>query len=305
MAHASVRLARLVGVVTLLFLLSGESAWAGQKVASEAIVVTPDALDNGSPFLLTVSLQETAAKVTGDWQGHPVEFFSSADRHTWFAIAGVDVEVVPGTYPLTVQISSVSGQQTLHRDLAVGEAAYTKVPLTVQDKFVEPDAAALKKIAADKIVKDKAFANSATTPQWSGNFVPPLHLAPQSDSFGNQRLFNGKLASVHRGLDYHAKMSTPVAAINSGRVVLARPLYYEGGCVVIDHGLGLMSVYMHLSKFQVKVGQKVRKGQVIALSGASGRATGPHLHLGVRWQGSYLDPAKLFEIKIPSVRPSR
>ncbi len=306
MAHALTRLGRqLVAIATLLVALSCSSAWCSGQVASEALVVTPVALSNGSPFLLTVSLPEAASAVTGNWQGHPVEFFSSADRHTWFAIAGVDVEVVPGTYPLTVQITSVTGQQTLHKDLKVDEAAYTKVPLTVPDKFVEPDAAALKKIAADKAVKDKAFADSATTPQWSGNFVPPLHLAPQSDSFGNQRLFNGKLASVHRGLDYHAKMSTPVAAINSGRVVLARPLYYEGGCVVIDHGLGLMSVYMHLSKFQVKVGQKVRRGQVIALSGASGRATGPHLHLGVRWQGSYLDPAKLFEITMPPVRQGR
>ncbi len=306
MAHALARLGRqLVAIATLLVTLSCGSAWCGGQVAYDAVVVTPAELSNGSPFLLKVSLPEAAAAVAGNWQGRPVEFFASADRHTWFAIAGVDVEVAPGTYPLTVQITTAAGQQTLHQDLKVDEAAYTKVPLTVPDKFVEPDAAALKKIAADKVVKDKAFADSATTPQWSGNFVPPLHLAPQSDSFGNQRLFNGKLASVHRGLDYHAKMSTPVAAINSGRVVLARPLYYEGGCVVIDHGLGLMSVYMHLSKFQVKVGEKVRRGQVIALSGASGRATGPHLHLGVRWQGSYLDPAKLFEIKMPPVRQGR
>jgi murein DD-endopeptidase MepM/ murein hydrolase activator NlpD len=291
----------LVGVAASLLLLSG-FAWCGGTVTPDAVVVTPAALSNGSPFLLTISLEENASSVTGEWQGHPVEFFSSADHHTWFAIAGVDVEVVPGTYPLTVQISEGGSQQTLHKDLKVEEAAYTKVPLTVPDKFVEPDAAALKKIAADKIVKDKAFASSAKTPQWTGNFVPPLHLAPQSDSFGNQRLFNGKLASVHRGLDYRAKMSTPVGAINSGRVVLAKPLYYEGGCVVIDHGLGLMSVYMHLSKFQVKVGQRVRKGQIIALSGASGRATGPHLHLGIRWQGSYLDPVKLFEIRMPPVR---
>jgi murein DD-endopeptidase MepM/ murein hydrolase activator NlpD len=97
-------------------------------------------------------------------------------------------------------------------------------------------------------------------------------------------------------------MRTPVAAINSGRVVLARPLYFEGGCVVIDHGLGLMSIYMHLSKIQVSVGKDVRRGQVIALSGATGRATGPHLHLGVRWQGSYLDPAKLFQIEMPQTR---
>jgi murein DD-endopeptidase MepM/ murein hydrolase activator NlpD len=187
----------------------------------------------------------------------------------------------------------------LHEDLNVEEAPYERVPLSVPDKFVEPNAAALKKIAADKVVKDKAFANSAPKPQWTGNFLPPLHQAPQSDSFGNQRLFNGKLASVHRGLDYHARMGTPVAAINSGRVVLAQPLYYEGGCVVIDHGLGLMSIYMHLSKIQVAVGRRVRRGQIIALSGATGRATGPHLHLGIRWQGSYLDPVKLFQLQLP------
>ena len=104
------------------------------------------------------------------------------------------------TIPLTIDATLKDGtHHTLHQDVSVGEAPYEKVPLSVPDKFVEPDAAALKKIAADKIVKDKAFANSAPKPQWTGNFLPPLHLAPQSDSFGNQRIFNGKLASVHRG----------------------------------------------------------------------------------------------------------
>jgi murein DD-endopeptidase MepM/ murein hydrolase activator NlpD len=230
-------------------------------------------------------------------------FFANTDHRTWFALAGVDVEVHPGNYPLTIDATLKNGtHRTLHQDVKVEEAPYEKVPLSVPDKFVEPDAAALKKIAADKVVKDKAFANSASKPAWSGNFRPPLHLAPESDSFGNQRIFNGKLDSVHRGLDYRAKMRTPVAAINSGRVVLARPLYYEGGCVVIDHGLGLMSIYMHLSKIEVSVGRKVRRGQISALSGSSGRATGPHLHLGVRWEGSYLDPAKLFQIQMPQVR---
>jgi murein DD-endopeptidase MepM/ murein hydrolase activator NlpD len=305
MAYAFSRLGRRLVAIAALLLLSCGFVWADKPGARDAIVITPAVLSNGSPFLLTVSVEEEVTAVVGEWQGHQVEFFSSADPHTWFAIAGVDVEVAPGTYPLTIQISGEGRQQTLHRDLRVDEAPYTKEPLTVPDKFVEPDAADLKKIAADKVVKDKAFASSAATRQWSSNFVPPLHLAAQSDSFGNQRLFDGKLASVHRGLDYRAKMSTPVAAINSGRVVLARPLYYEGGCVVIDHGLGLMSIYMHLSKFQVKAGQKVRRGQIIALSGASGRATGPHLHLGVRWQGSYLDPAKLFEIKMPPAQLGR
>jgi murein DD-endopeptidase MepM/ murein hydrolase activator NlpD len=280
--------------------LSPRPAHCSDSAGGVSMTLTPARLENGSPCLITVALNEEASAVTGKWQGHPVAFFSSADHRTWFALAGVDVEVTPGTYPLTMDATLKDGtQRTLHQDVSVAEAPYEKVPLSVPDKFVEPNAAALKKIAADKIVKDKAFANSASKPQWTGNFLPPLHQAPQSDSFGNQRIFNGKLASVHRGLDYRAKPSTPVAAINSGRVVLAQPLYFEGGCVVIDHGLGLMSVYMHLSKIQVAVGRKVRRGQIIALSGATGRATGPHLHLGVRWQGSYLDPVKLFQITMP------
>jgi hypothetical protein len=280
--------------------LSPRLAHADDSAAGVSLAISPAHLANGSPCLITVGLHEEASAVTGKLQGHTVLFFSSPDRRRWFALAGIDVETAPGNYPLTIDATLSDGtHRTLHQDIAVEEAPYEKVPLSVPDRFVEPNAAALKKIAADKIVKDKAFADSASKPAWTGNFLPPLHLAPQSDSFGNQRMFNGKLASVHRGLDYRAKPSTPVAAINSGRVVLAQPLYYEGGCLVIDHGLGLMSVYMHLSKIEVTVGRKVRRGQVIALSGATGRATGPHLHLGVRWQGSYLDPAKLFQISVP------
>jgi Peptidase family M23 len=288
-------------VLTVVSLAMVSSHFARADTGTGITVeITPAQLQNGSPCLFTVRLNAEARAVGGQWQGHPVLFFAGVDHKTWFALAGIDVEVASGTAPLTIDATLNDGtHRTLHQDVLIGEAPYEKVPLSVPDKFVEPNAAALQKIAADKVVKDKAFANSASTPQWTGNFLPPLHLAPQSDSFGNQRLFNGKLASVHRGLDYRAKMSTPVAAINSGRIVLAQPLYYEGGCVVIDHGLGLMSVYMHLSKIQVVVGRKVRRGQIIALSGATGRATGPHLHLGVRWQGSYLDPAKLFQIQLP------
>lgn len=284
-------------------ILAAAPARSSDSLAHDAILITPAKLANGSPFLLTVSLESRASTLTGRWQSHPIVFFPSADHRTWSSLAGVDVETTPGHYPLTIEVDpDETTHRTLHQELSIEEAPYEKVPLTVPDKFVEPNAAALKVIAADKIVKDKAFAQSSPKPEWSSSFTPPLRTGVMSDSFGTQRVFNGKLASVHRGLDYHAKTGTPVAAINSGRVVLARPLYFEGGCVVIDHGLGLMSVYMHLSKIEVRVGARVRRGQIIALSGASGRATGPHLHLGVRWQGSYLDPAKLFEIQLPTAQ---
>jgi murein DD-endopeptidase MepM/ murein hydrolase activator NlpD len=191
------------------------------------------------------------------------------------------------------------GTQHIERSLTVGEAPYQSTTLSVPDKFVSPGAAALKRIAAESEIKKKAFASTAPVPLWSGDFTPPLPTAPRTDSFGTRRIFNGSLASVHKGLDYRAKTGTPIAATNSGRVLLARPLYYEGNCVVIDHGQGFITFYMHLSRFKVHQGEIIRRGQIVGLSGATGRVTGPHLHLGVRWQGAYLDAARLFDLQLP------
>jgi murein DD-endopeptidase MepM/ murein hydrolase activator NlpD len=87
-------------------------------------------------------------------------------------------------------------------------------------------------------------------------------------------------------------------------VILARPLYFEGNCVVIDHGQGLLSLYLHLSEFKVKEGEEVETGQLIGLSGGTGRATGPHLHLAIRWQSVYLNPQLLLKLRL-AVKPSR
>jgi len=96
-----------------------------------------------------------------------------------------------------------------------------------------------------------------------------------------------------------------VKAINAGIVLLARPLFFEGNCVVLDHGQGLLSLYMHLSKLEVKEGEQVTRGQEIALSGGTGRATGPHLHIAVRWEGIYVNPATLISLKVPRLRNSQ
>jgi murein DD-endopeptidase MepM/ murein hydrolase activator NlpD len=114
-------------------------------------------------------------------------------------------------------------------------------------------------------------------------------------------MFNGKLASIHKGMDFRAPMGTPVRSGNSGVVVLARELFYEGNCVAIDHGLGLFTLSMHLSRIDVREGQQVAAGERLGLSGATGRVTGPHLHWAVRWEGAYLDPAKLLRLDLNSV----
>jgi murein DD-endopeptidase MepM/ murein hydrolase activator NlpD len=109
-------------------------------------------------------------------------------------------------------------------------------------------------------------------------------------------VFNGNTQSVHQGLDFGVPAGTPVAALNAGTVLLAQMLFFEGNCVVLDHGQGLLTIYMHLSKIEVKEGEQVKRGQQIALSGGTGRASGPHLHVAVRWQGVYLDPATLLSL---------
>ena len=266
----------------------------------------PEHIANGAPCFFTVHIP-SARSVTGTWQGHTISFFRGPSPETWDALAGVDVEVKSGSYPLQIDaILSDGSKQHIERTLIIEEAPYQSTTLSVPDKFVSPSPAALKRIAAESEIKKKAFASTAPIPLWSGPFTPPLPTAPRTDSFGTRRIFNGSLASVHRGLDYRAKTGTPVAAINSGRVLLARSLYYEGNCVVIDHGQGFITFYMHLSRFKVHQGELVRRGQIVGLSGATGRVTGPHLHLGVRWQGAYLDAAKLFGLQLPrtSHKPS-
>ncbi|WP_165419876.1 M23 family metallopeptidase [Edaphobacter modestus] len=264
-----------------------------------SIAWTPDILFTGSPCLFRVN-SPSLTGVTGTWQGHELSFFQEPkDPDSWYSLAGVDVGAKSGSYELTIELIQQSGTKTIRRTIDVAPAPYKEIPLTVPQKFVEPSEQEQKIIVADQQVKRRIFARSANSPLWTGSFSPPLKSAPRTDSFGTRRIFNGSLVSVHRGLDYRAKVGTPVRAANSARVLLARPLFYEGNCVILDHGLGLMTIYMHLSEFKVREGELVRRGQMIALSGETGRATGPHLHLSVRWQGEYLDPAKLFSLNVP------
>ncbi len=187
------------------------------------------------------------------------------------------------------------------RDVEIHPAHYRTGKLTVAPKFVEPDPEELKVIAADAELKVKVFGASAAEPLWHGDFRAPVRAAP-TDSFGTRRMFNGKLASIHKGMDFRSPTGTVVRASNSGVVVLARRLYYEGNCVVIDHGLGLYTLSMHFSRIDVHEGQRVVVGDKLGLSGATGRVTGPHLHWAVRWEGAYLDPGKLLRLKLNAIR---
>jgi hypothetical protein len=262
-----------------------------------AVTLTPAVVEAGSPVLIRVDAPASAA-VDGEWMGRRIEFFHG---RSWFTLAGVDVasETGPSTLKITMKANGVV--QDLSRTVEIHEAHYKTESLTVAAGFVEPKESALARIKAESELKARVFGASAHDRLWDGDFRMPV-LSTPTDSFGERRMFNGKLASIHQGMDFRARKETPVRAGNSGVVVLARGLYYEGNCVVIDHGLGLFTLSMHLSRTNVHEGQHVSKGQLLGLSGATGRVTGPHLHWAVRWEGAYLDPAKLLRMDLSGVR---
>jgi murein DD-endopeptidase MepM/ murein hydrolase activator NlpD len=259
-------------------------------------------LVNGAPILFQVKPPAKFESLTGTWLGHQLTFSYNASTRTWFALAGVSIETAPGKYALELTAQRAGGQTplTFTPTLTVARAKYPqiKVELTVEKKFTEPTPEQEEQIAEGVKIKQEYLNRVTPDREWKGNFKAPAD-APISDVFGSQRIFNGKAQSPHQGLDFRVPTGTPVAAMNDGTVLLARFLYFEGNFVVIDHGQGLLTLYLHLSEFKVKEGDTVKRGQEIGLSGGTGRATGPHLHVAVRWQGTYLDPARLTQLSLP------
>ena len=161
----------------------------------------------------------------------------------------------------------------------------------------------------EELIKDNAYALADIEADYTnGPFIRPLESVEETDSFGSLRLYgprNRKTKKItierkvpHGGVDLRARTPLPVLAINSGKVLLARnfPLRgTEGNMLIIDHGSGILSLYLHLSRFRVKVGETVEKGQVVALTGATPRGTPPHLHFMIKIQGVNVDPLEFIE----------
>lgn len=262
---------------------------------SPALILNPSPVEAGAPELISVTAPNADA-VSGEWLGHKIAFFKLRNGD-WAALAGVDVEAPVGPSTLHVTAVEHGSHVEMSRPVVIHAAHYRTGTLSVAPKFVTPSPEALKQIEEESRVKTQVFATSSPEPLWAGDFHAPVTSEP-TDSFGTRRMFNKKLASIHKGADFRAPIGTPVHAANSGVVVLARPLYYEGNCVIIDHGMGLFTLSMHFSRIDVKQGQHVNKGDKLGLSGATGRVTGPHLHWAVRWEGAYLDPLKLLKLDL-------
>ena len=189
------------------------------------------------------------------------------------------------------------------RQLAVARRSYLVqriegLPLAM----VTPPPEAMKRIKADQALIDAARARDFHEPLFESGFIWPA-IGPISGVYGSQRILNGEPRAPHWGVDIAAPAGSPVVAPADGVVTLAEPeLYLTGGTLIIDHGLGLSSTFLHLSAVEAKVGERVRQGAEVGRVGATGRASGPHLHWGMNWKDARLDPALLVP-PMPEAKP--
>ncbi len=256
-----------------------------------SISILPEKIEQGDPALITVNGTTTAKSLK--LNGKALKTFIYKGRLS--ALAGFDLRGSTGSFPIELELNN---GEKVESKLAVGERYITKAPLGIPDKLGGNTPAAEKELINTLVEEGKLISAvpSAGEKLWEGNFRLPLDPPVViTDTYGYSRV-TGSSNISHKGTDFRAKVGTPVYAMNAGTVRFTRFLRNYGYTVIIDHGLGLHTIYMHLSEIKVKDGQKVKKGDLIALSGESGYVLGPHLHLTIRINGISINPEKFMEI---------
>lgn len=213
---------------------------------------------------------------------------------TWI---GIDLETPPGPLEIRVE-ASLAGERSivLRRILAVLDGRFPVQRLRLPRTFVDLDPATLERVARERERLDRLWESVTPARVWREPFRLPLDGGAEPRGFGLRRIINGEPRSPHTGVDFAAPAGTPVLAANAGAVVLAEEHFFAGRSIVLDHGLGLYTMYFHLQERLVEVGARVARSQPIGRVGQSGRATGPHLHWGARLQGARIDPGELLRL---------
>lgn len=206
--------------------------------------------------------------------------------------------------PASAKVSIRRAEAWAEQTFAIAPVAYDvqRINNLPQQMVTATDPAIVERVKADRALKDKAFASRADIDGFKGGFVLPLAHPVRTSPFGVQRVLNGEAKAPHYGVDLAAPVGTPIHAPAPGLVVLAEPdLYLDGGLTLIDHGQGLISMYLHQSRLDVKAGDRVARYQVIGAVGMKGRATGPHLCWRMKWRDRNLDPSLMIGSTAPQV----
>jgi murein DD-endopeptidase MepM/ murein hydrolase activator NlpD len=299
-------------IVTTVILSAGWllSLTATAQIQSEEfpkILVSSNKIANGDVLLLQITAANPDSPVTNihiDFNQtsyrmyrHPVK-----GDGAYYALVAIPYRTQPGAKTLTCKISSQNGNHTRQIPFDVVAGQYRTDVLKVDSRRVDPNKRDRQRASREHQEAKHIYASGGTQRLWEGPFQLPV-ANEISSPFGNRRLFNGRLKSYHNGTDFRSPKGTPVYAANSGIVRVAKNLFYSGNAVIIDHGTDIFTIYAHLSKIKVTVGQRIEKGQLIGLTGATGRVSGPHLHWGVKVNGIAVNPLQFVAVMDGLVQP--
>jgi murein DD-endopeptidase MepM/ murein hydrolase activator NlpD len=215
-----------------------------------------------------------------------------ASGRVFRGLVGVDLGEKAGAHEIVLEAGD--GGARLVVPLKVRRGRFRVQKLSVDPRYVEVPPAEEERVKAETVRVHAAYESGEAGRRWS-SFGRPLK-GRSNRNFGARRVYNGKTERIHAGLDMAAAEGTPVGAAADGRVALAGDLYFSGGTVLLDHGGGLFTQYFHLSRVDVKDGDVVKKGTVLGLVGATGRATGPHLHWGAKLHAARVNPEALLRL---------
>lgn len=259
-------------------------------------VTAPASVGRGKPFVVRIATWYPLEDLEVRWNGRSVHpaVTMVGERSEAVLLLGVGLRGETGAYPLEVVAHIWGHERRFSRTIQVGESAWGTETLSVPPKMVRPPASEQARIEKDRELLRAALAQASPERYWTAPLVRPVK-GRMLSRFGLYRTFNGNVAARHTGLDFRAWLGTPIHAVAAGRVVLIRNLYYAGNTVLIDHGNGFMTMSCHLSKTKVREGDMVEAGQVVGLSGATGRVTGAHLHLAAFVLGAVVDPEPFFD----------
>ena len=253
------------------------------------VTSSPPSAHPGDVVVLTISGVDAEGPLQVRAFERDLPSFASAGKRR--ALVGVDLDVRPGIHAVAVE----AGDRRTSYSLRVIPRAFATRRLTVDPAFVNPPEAERPRIERERERLDSLWKTWTAEKLWVGAFAAPVP-EPANSAFGTRSILNGEPRSPHGGADFPSPAGTPIEAPNAGHVVLAEALYYTGNTVVVDHGLGLYSLFAHMTDIRVHEGDAVKKGEVLGTVGSTGRVTGAHLHWSVRLNGARVDPVALVRL---------
>lgn len=262
-----------------------------------SVLVNPQLPTQGDYIVISVTTYSPLQSLVGTLAGRPLNFVQKGDAY--LALSGVDALQNPGVYTITLRSITLEGMPSVIQGrIQVGAGAYGREFLTISAKLAPLLAVDINE--EERAALNGIFNRNFTGAQyWEGPFRQPI-AGKIISYFGTRRTFNGgALQTYHSGIDMPARQGVPVAAAAGGKVIAAQYLQIRGNVVVIDHGRSVFTIYCHLSKFAVSVGDFVDAGDVIGYTGATGRILGPHLHFEAAVGGVTVDPLPLLELELP------